>query len=116
MRRKHSVAHATCPYGADNWARCDKYRDVEYLNWCAMQQVILAARVVDAGETKPYRKDKGIFAQLVQWLNGDREDIMNDDGNPNEGAFVVRLRAARARYLAGDLPRYNLYTPPSGGI
>lgn len=79
-----------------------------------MQQVILAARIVEAETTKAYRKDKGIFAQLVQWMNEEREDIMNDEGNPHEGAFVERLRAARTRYLAGNLPRYNLYTPPSG--
>lgn len=116
MRPRHKAAHPDCLFEAANWGECDKARDVGYADWQAMQQVILAYRIVGSGSTKAYRKEKTAFARLIRWVDGQTEDIMNDDGNPSEEPFVNRLRAARARYQAGDLPRYNLYTPPSGGI
>lgn len=112
-RSPHKKAHAVCPYGVDGtWAECDKVFDGIRADWDAMQQVILAARIVDRRDTRTYRKGKDAFSQLVRWMDGQQADIMNDDGNSHVGAFVVRLRAARERYIAGDLPRYNLYTPP----
>lgn len=110
-RPLHKVAHATCPL--PNWAACDKVRDETYADWQAMQQVLLAYNIVVGDRWKAYRKDKGAFAQLVQFLAGERQDIMNDDGNASQAAWVLRLRAAIERVKAGDLPGYNLYTPAS---
>lgn len=113
-RPPHKTAHATCEYGAANWADCDKARDNAKADWDAMQQVILAIRIVskerEAGRAEGYR-EKSMFDQLVRVFRGTQEDLMNDDGNPHVGPWALRLRAAVARYHAGDLPRYNLYTP-----
>jgi len=76
-----------------------------------MQQVLLAYRIALSGNIKGYRKDKGQFAQLVKVIAGEQADFMNEDGNPSQAAWVVRLRAAIERVKAGDLPSYNLYTP-----
>lgn len=82
--------------------------------WDAMQQVILAYNIVMRGDTKPYRKDKTAFAQLVKYIAGEQDEMMNDEGNPSRAPWVMRLRAAIARVIAGDLPVYTLYRPQSG--
>lgn len=110
-RPLHRLAHVNCEYGAANWSACDRARDNAYADWQAMQQVILAFNIATRGDTRPYRKEKGAFAQLVQYLAGEREDITNDDGNPSEAPWVMRLRAAIERVKAGQLPGYNLYEP-----
>lgn len=76
-----------------------------------MQQVILAYNIAARGETKPYRKDNSLFGQLVRHIAGEQADIMNDDGNPSQAPYAIRIREAIARVIAGDLPRYNLYEP-----
>lgn len=83
--------------------------DDRYADWQAMQQVIAAYNVVVSNRWKAYRKEKSAFAQLVLWLAGDRTDIMNDDGNPSQAPWVIRLRAAIRRVIAGEVPRYTLY-------
>lgn len=109
-RPPHKQAHEVCPFGVTTtWADCDKARDSAYTDWQAMQQVILAYNIVVGGRAQAFRKEKGQLAQLVQFIAGEREDIMNDEGNPSEAAFVIRLRAAIERVKAGDLPAYNLY-------
>jgi hypothetical protein len=113
-RPLHRKAHPDCKYGAANWGECDKASDNEFADWQAMQQVILAYNtVVKAGGETPtaYRKEKGLYAQLVQLIGGTREDLTNDDGNPHEGAWALRLRAAIERFKAGDIPVYCLYRP-----
>jgi hypothetical protein len=114
-RAPHKKAHEVCPFGVTTtWADCDKARDDMYVDWQAMQQVILAYNtVVKAGGETPasYRKEKGLYAQLVQLIGGTREDLTNDDGNPHEGAWALRLRAAIERFKAGDIPVYCLYRP-----
>lgn len=82
-----------------------------YADWQAMQQVLLAYNAVIGGRGADYKKESSQFAQLVQWLAGDREDIMNEDGNPSQAPWVVRLRAAVERVRSGDLPGYTMYTP-----
>jgi hypothetical protein len=82
--------------------------------WDAMQQVILAYNIALRGETKPYRREKTALAQLVRYIAGEQEDIMNDDGNASQAPWVLRLRAAIERFKAGDLPEYNLYEPSDG--
>lgn len=81
-----------------------------FATWQAMQQVVLAFRIVVEGRAGAFHKDKGQFAQLVQYIAGEREDIINDDGNPSQAPWVLRLRAAIERVKAGDLPSYNLYS------
>jgi hypothetical protein len=76
-----------------------------------MQQVILAFNIAIRGETKSYRKEKTQFAQLVRYISGEQDDIMNEDGNRSLAPWVVRLRAAIERVKAGELPGYNLYEP-----
>lgn len=80
-----------------------------FADWQAMQHVLLAYRVVVEGRQANFHKDKGQFAQLVQLIAGEREDIVNDDGNPSATPWVQRLRNAVAIIIAGDLPGYNLY-------
>lgn len=110
-RAAHKVAHAVCPYGAANWSDCDKAAKEVYSDWQAMQQVILAYNVAARGDTKRWRKDSGAFAQLVLYIAGEREEMLNDDGNPSQAPWVMRLRAAIERFKAGDLPVYNQVTP-----
>jgi hypothetical protein len=110
-RPLHKIAHPVCEWAAANWGDCDKARAVVYADWQAMQQVILAYNVCMTGDTTKYRKEKSQFAGLVQYINGDVEEMLNDDGNPSVAPFVVRLRAAIERFKAGDLPAYNLYQP-----
>jgi hypothetical protein len=111
MRPPHKKAHATCEYGATTWGECDKARDNAYADWQAMQQVILAYNIVVGGRAKAFKKDDTQFGQLVQLINGDRDIFVNDDGNESRAPFIERLRAAIARFSAGDLPAYNLYEP-----
>lgn len=118
-RPPHKKAHDVCPFGVTTtWADCDKARDNAYADWQAMQQVILAYNtVVKAGGETPaaYRKSTTLYDQLVQLIGGSREDLMNDDGNPHEGPWAVRLRAAIERFKAGDIPVYCLYRPVPPG-
>lgn len=83
-------------------------------DWDAMQQVILAYNVVVRGDSARYRREKSVLGQLVRYITGEQEDIMNDDGNPSQAPGVLRLRAAIERVKAGDLPVYTLYTPSTG--
>ena len=108
-RAAHKVCHPTCAHA--NWADCDRASDSRYIEWQAMQQVILAYNIVVSSRASVFLKDKGTFAQLVQHIAGKSEDIMNDEGNPSQTPFVIKLRAAIARVKAGDLPGYNLYRP-----
>jgi hypothetical protein len=75
--------------------------DVAYVQWQARSQVMLAARIV-ANMTRDqrarWRKDSTIFGQLVAVLDSRQEDIMNEDGNPSQSPFVIRLREALAGY------------------
>jgi hypothetical protein len=111
VRAQHKQAHAVCEYGATNWSDCDKARTNAYNDWLAMQQVILAYRIVVGGRAAAYRKDKSTFGRLVQYIAGEAEDITTADGDPNESAWVGRLRAAVERVKEGNLPAYNLYPP-----
>lgn len=85
--------------------------DDTYADWQAMQQVLLAYSIVMQGRAKDYKKDKGQLAQLVRYIAGEQEDILNAEGNPSEAPWAARLRAAVARVVAADLPGYTLYTP-----
>jgi hypothetical protein len=112
MRRAlHKVAHEECPWGVANWSDCDKATDNAKADWDAMQQVILAYNIAARGGSRPYKKDKGAFAQLVLYIAGDRGEILNEDGNASQAPWVLRLRSAIERFIAGDLPVYNLYEP-----
>lgn len=109
------------PRGHTHWEggpTCDlptkKACEERKADWDAMQQVILAYNIAARGETKPYRKGDTLFNQLVRYIAGEQDDIVNGDGNPNMGPFAVRLRRAIDRVKAGDLPEYNLYEPVSG--
>lgn len=108
-RPLHKKAHENCPHA--NWGECDKATTAAYTDWQAMQQVILAYNVVVGGRAGAFRKEESAFAQLVKLIAGEREDIMNDDGNPSQSVFVIRLRDAIERFKAGDLPVYNLVEP-----
>lgn len=110
-RELHRRAHSTCPNGAANWADCDKIADDRYADWQAMQTVLLAWKVLRSGETAKIKRMKaeGQFGALMRYMLGEAEDIMNDEGNPNESPIANRLRAAVNRALAGDYPNYNLY-------
>lgn len=111
-RPLHKTAHSLCQHA--NWSACDKAADNAKADWDAMQQVILAYNLVvrAGGETpKEFRKGKGLFEQLVQLIGGAREELVNDDGNPHQGPWPTRIRAAITRFKAGDLPTYNLYEP-----
>ena len=88
--------------------------DERFQDWQAMQQVILAYNIAARGETKPYRKDKSLFGQLIRYIAGEQGDIMNDDGNSSQAPFTIRVRGAIERVIAGDLPGCNLYEPTSG--
>jgi hypothetical protein len=112
-RSPHKKVHEVCPWGSTTWAECDKAADNAKADWDAMQQVILAYRIaLRPGRNEGYRGDNSLFAQLVRYIRGQQEDIMNEDGNPHVGPWALRLRAAIARFIAGDLPRYNLYRIP----
>lgn len=102
MPHSHREGGRTCDLSTKK--ACEE----RYADWQAMQQVVLAYKVVVQGAAKRYRKDGGQLGQLVQLINGDREFIVNADGNPSEGPWVKRLLAAVERVKAGDLPRYNL--------
>ena len=108
-RPLHKVAHSVCPHA--NWAACDKAAEASYRTWGYMQQVILAYNIVVGGRSMAFRKEKGLFAQLVQLIAGDRDELMNDEGNPSESRDAIGLREAIERFKAGDLPGYNLYEP-----
>lgn len=95
----------TCPL------RTLKECDNVVADWQAMQQVILAYNIAARGGHAPYRKEKSAFAQLVLYIAGERDEILNDDGNASQAPWVLRLRAAIERFKAGDLPSYNLYRP-----
>lgn len=112
MRRPlHRVAHVECPYGAANWAACDAaFKDIRE-DWDAMQQVILAYKIALRPGQHGYRGDS-LFDQLVRYIRGQQEDLTNKDGNPYASTWAMRIRAAIARFIAGDLPRYNLYQIP----
>jgi len=115
-RSPHKKVHEVCPWGVTTWADCDRAADNAKADWDAMQQVILihkiALREQETGKAQGF-KDKNLFDQLVRVFRGTQEDLTTDDGNPNVGPWALRLRAAVARYHAGDVPVYNLYQPPS---
>lgn len=111
MRAPHKQVHATCEFGATTWSDCDKARDNAYLDWQAMQQVILAYNLVVAGKAGEFRKTDNALSSLVLYISGDAAEMLNDDGNPSRAPFVMRIRAAIERFKAGDLPAYNLYQP-----
>jgi hypothetical protein len=109
------------PRGHTHWEGgpvCDlptkKACDERKADWDAMQQVILAYNVVVRGDARRYRKEKSVIGQLVRYISGDQEDIMNDDGNASQAPWVLRLRSAIERFKAGDLPVYCLYEPSIG--
>jgi hypothetical protein len=106
MAHTHSEGGPVCPVKTK--AACDRV----YADWLTMQQVLLAYKIALRGETKPYRKDKGVFAQLVRMIAGEQADIMNDDGNPSQSSEVKRIRATIEFIKAGELPKYNLYELP----
>jgi hypothetical protein len=110
-RPLHKVAHATCEYGASNWAQCDRARDMAYQDWQAMQQVILAYNIVRKGHALSFKKAGGLFAQLVLFIAGERDDLTDADGNPAVTLWAMRTRDAIERFKSGDLPVYNLYEP-----
>lgn len=107
------VGHTHIEGGPACSFRTKKDCEENYADWQAFQQVLLAYRIALSGATKPYRKDKGVMAQLVQYIAGERDEIVNEDGNPSQQPFVRRLRAAIARFKAGDIPAYNLYDIPT---
>lgn len=113
LRAQHKVAHSTCPNGADNWAACDKVADARHADWQAMQTVLLAYKVASEGRTRAFKGDKGVLAQLVRYIAGEQEEILNGDGNPHQSVEVKRLRAAISRVIAGKFPAYNLYILPA---
>lgn len=72
-----------------------------YTQWQAWSQVLLAARVIEhmTPDTRArWRRDDTIFGQLVKVMDGQQADVMNEDGNPSQSAFVIRLREALERY------------------
>lgn len=107
MPHTHWDGGPTCSH------RTKKACDEAYADWQATQQVLLAVKVVRAGHVRGFKGDKSVTAQLVRYIAGEQADILNDDGNPHEGPWVVRLRAAIERLKAGDVPGYNLYTMPT---
>src|SRR5690349_18084160 len=77
-RDLHRKVHAVCPNGAANWADCDRVADDRYADWQAMQQVLLAYRLLtkdrtdhrEAQSIKRLKKD-GVFGALLRWMDGD---------------------------------------------
>ncbi len=82
-----------------------------YADWQAMQQVLLALKVVVEGRTPAFKKEKSQFAQLVLIIAGEQVDFTTDDGVPARAPWVMRLRAAMERVKVGALPLYNLVQP-----
>lgn len=76
-----------------------------------MQQVILAFNIVKGGRSGAFKRDKGVFAQLVQYIAGDRTAITDSKGNASATKDVLLLMEAIDLVIAGDLPAYNLYKP-----
>jgi hypothetical protein len=74
-----------------------------------MQQVLLAYRIAREGRRI---KEDNVLGDLVDYIGGHIEVILNKDGNPNRSPWVSRLMAAIDRVKAGNLPEYNLYTIP----
>jgi|GEM_PF-2630640 len=107
MSHAHWVGGPTCDLPTKRACE-DRYAD-----WQAMQQALLAYNIALAGRTKPFRKDNGQLAQLVQFIAGEREFITNADGNPSEAPWVRRMLDAIERVKSGDLQGYNLYMPAS---
>ena len=105
------MGHKHQPGGPDCDMATKKACDDRKASWDAMQQVILAYNVVIRGDVRRYRKEKSVVGQLVRYIAGEQEDIMNDDGNPSLAPWVVRLRAAIERVKSGDIPVYCLYEP-----
>ena len=103
------MGHTHQPGGPDSEMRTKKLCDDRYTDWQAMQQVLLAYKLALSGQAKRFRKSKTVFDQLVCYIAGEQEEIVNDDGNPNMNPWVIRLRAAIERVSSGDLPGYNLY-------
>jgi len=113
-RGKHGEVHSKCRF--KSWAECDD----AYAEWQAMQQVLLAYRLLMAqtklAQTKWWdRGDKTQFRQLMKYIAGEQQDIYNGDGLPAQDAWTKRLKAAINRVVAADLPRYNLYEVPTSG-
>jgi hypothetical protein len=106
-RPLHKKAHLLCPY--PNWSACDKAADDAKADWDAMQQVLLAYRIASEGRRL---KEDNQFANLIDYIGGHVEVILNKEGNPNRSTWVTRLLAAIERFKAGDLPAYNLYGIP----
>lgn len=81
----------------------------EFADWQAMQQVVLAQLIL-AKHGKPM-KGKGMIEQLTQMFAGERETIVNNDGNESQTPFTQRLIRAYKRYQAeGPGPGWHLYT------
>lgn len=105
MRANHSHWEGGPPCDLSTKKACDD----RLADWAAMQQVLLAYRIVMDGRAKAYTKDKSLVGQLVLYIAGLKESLDNKDGTPSEAASTKRIVAAVARVVAGDLPGYNLY-------
>lgn len=68
--------------------------DDAYADFQARSQVELARKIVASGRVGAFRKDSGVFAQLVLVVAGERDDILNEDGVPSQQPFTRRLRRA----------------------
>lgn len=113
MRSPHKKAHPAC--ASRTWGDCDKVSANRYADWQAMQQVILAYRLVVAGKMPAFMKDDSLMGQLVRLIGGKQAAIQNDDGTESRGAWTKRILAAVQRMKDGDLPAYNLYELPKSG-
>lgn len=78
--------------------------DDRHADWQAAQQVALAARIAREGRAQAFRKDRGVFAQLVLVMAGEQPTILNGDGNESENPFTRRLLAMVERYRAETPP------------
>lgn len=112
MRQPHKTVHAVCPWGVTTWGECDKARDNAYADWQAFQAVLLSYIIVVREERPKGFKGDSLDEQLVQLIRGQRQQLMNKDGNPAVSPWAQRLLAAIERFKAGDFPAYNLYRLP----
>lgn len=113
MRSPHKQVHPTCPWGASTWGECDKAADNAYQDWQAFQMVLLAYKIVIAEERPKGYKGSSLDEQVVQLIRGQREQLVNGDGNPAVSTWAKRLYSAIERFKAGDFPAYNLYEIPT---
>jgi len=67
--------------------------DDRYAQRQAEEQVKLAQRIVSQGRAKSF-KGSTMFDQLVQIVNGTKDIITNDEGNPSQSSWARRLTTA----------------------